>query len=369
MTHSSPDERNSFGRHRTVGGFTAVGRLGDHSVGGWEHFAIRTGEQVSEGIIEVQDVTKRFGNVLAVDRCSLTVEKGSETGLIGPNGAGKTTVFNMLAGAFPPSSGRILLEGEDVTGLPAHRLFERDLLRTFQIAQEFSSMMALENLMMVPSGQSGESLLNAWFRRGAVRAEEAATRKCAEDVIAVLRLGHVKNELAGNRRASLSRSRKLGRATIGVPSHADSDAATVLLAIVLDRLFYRPLRASGAKPVATVMASIGVMLMLQGFVRLLAGTGTRQIEPGPKAIYRLSVGDGTIVITEPQLLLIGFTAFAARALHFFLSKSRRGKAMRAMADNADLARVSGIAFDSVTRTTWLLPARWRPQPVPCLRST
>jgi branched-chain amino acid transport system permease protein len=130
--------------------------------------------------------------------------------------------------------------------------------------------------------------------------------------------------------------------------------ATALLGIALDRLFYRPLRASGAKPVATVMASIGVMLMLQGLVRLLAGTGTRQIDPGPKAIYRLSVGDGTIVVTEPQLMLIGFTAFAAVALHVFLSSSRSGKAMRAMADNADLARVSGIALDSVTRTTWVI---------------
>ena len=75
-------------------------------------------------IIDVQDVTKRFGNVLAVDRCSLKVEKGSITGLIGPNGAGKTTMFNMVAGAFAPSSGRILLEGEDVTGLPVTLLID-----------------------------------------------------------------------------------------------------------------------------------------------------------------------------------------------------------------------------------------------------
>jgi branched-chain amino acid transport system ATP-binding protein len=172
---------------------------------------------VSEGIIEVQDVTKRFDNVLAVHRCSLKVEKGSVTGLIGPNGAGKTTVFNMLAGAFPPSSGRILLEGKDVTGLPAHRLFERGLLRTFQIAQEFSSMTALENLMMVPSGQSGESLLNAWLRRGALRAEEAATRKRAEEVIAILRLGHVKNELAGNLSGGQKKLLELGRVMMAKP--------------------------------------------------------------------------------------------------------------------------------------------------------
>ena len=168
-------------------------------------------------IIEVEDVTKRFGNVLAVDRCSLKVEQGSITGLIGPNGAGKTTIFNMIAGAFAPSSGRILLDGEDVTGLPAHELFARGLLRTFQIAQEFSTMTALENLMMVPSGQSGETVFNAWFRRGRMATEEAATRRRAEDVLDVLRLGHVRNELAGNLSGGQKKLLELGRVMMAKP--------------------------------------------------------------------------------------------------------------------------------------------------------
>jgi branched-chain amino acid transport system ATP-binding protein len=168
-------------------------------------------------IIDVQEVTKRFGNVLAVDGCSLQVEQGSITGLIGPNGAGKTTMFNMVAGAFAPTSGKILLDGEDVTGLPAHRLFDRGLLRTFQIAQEFSTMTALENLMMVPAGQSGESVFNAWFQRGKVLAEEAETRKRAEDVIAILRLGHVKNELAGNLSGGQKKLLELGRVMMAKP--------------------------------------------------------------------------------------------------------------------------------------------------------
>ena len=168
-------------------------------------------------IIDVQDVTKRFGNVLAVDRCSLKVEKGSITGLIGPNGAGKTTMFNMVAGAFAPSSGRILLDGEDVTGFPAHLLFRRGLLRTFQIAQEFSTMTALENLMMVPAGQSGERLFNAWFQRGAVAAEEAGTRRRAEDVLQLLRLAHVRNELAGNLSGGQKKLLELGRVMMANP--------------------------------------------------------------------------------------------------------------------------------------------------------
>jgi branched-chain amino acid transport system permease protein len=131
-------------------------------------------------------------------------------------------------------------------------------------------------------------------------------------------------------------------------------AATALLAIGLDRAVYRPLRGAGAKPVVLVMASIGVMLMLQGLVRLFAGTATRQIEAGPKTIYRLTAGEGTIVLTQPQLLLIGFTAAAAIGLHFFLTRLRIGKAMRAMADNPDLARACGIAPDPVVQAVWII---------------
>jgi branched-chain amino acid transport system ATP-binding protein len=168
-------------------------------------------------IIDVQDVSKRFGNVLAVDHCSLSVEKGSITGLIGPNGAGKTTLFNMVAGAFAPSSGRILLDGEDVTGLKAHELFGRGLLRTFQIAQDFSNMTAIENLMMVPAGQSGESLFSACFRRGAVMAQEADVRRRAEEVIEIIRLGHVKNERAGNLSGGQKKLLELGRVMMAKP--------------------------------------------------------------------------------------------------------------------------------------------------------
>ncbi len=80
-------------------------------------------------LIEVRNVSKRFGHVLAVDNCSLKVEQGTITGLIGPNGAGKTTMFNMVAGAFAPTSGTIWLNGKNVTGMAAHELFECGLSR------------------------------------------------------------------------------------------------------------------------------------------------------------------------------------------------------------------------------------------------
>ncbi len=162
--------------------------------------------------IAVKDVSKSFGGLKAVSDCTLAVAEGSITGLIGPNGAGKTTLFNMVAGTLAPDpGGTILLDNEDVTGLPANRLYHKGLLRTFQIAHEFSQMTALENLMMVPGHQSGENLLSAWFKPSLVRSEEADIRMRANDVIDFLKLSHLKNELAGNLSGGQKKLLELGR--------------------------------------------------------------------------------------------------------------------------------------------------------------
>ena len=171
-----------------------------------------------DAVIDVRNVTKRFGGLTAVNDCSLQVERGSITGLIGPNGAGKSTLFNMVAGNITPDSGSIVFDGRDVTGLPPHKLFRLGLLRTFQIAHEFSNMTALENLMVVPGDQPGEHLANAWFRPGLVRSREQHVRQKALDVIDFLKLGHVKNELAGNLSGGQKKLLELGR-TMMVDAH------------------------------------------------------------------------------------------------------------------------------------------------------
>jgi branched-chain amino acid transport system ATP-binding protein len=164
-----------------------------------------------DAVIDVQHVTKRFGGLTAVSNCSLQVERGSVTGLIGPNGAGKSTLFNIVAGNIVPDSGKIIFDGADVTGLKPHALFSRGLLRTFQIAHEFSNMTAVENLMMVPPDQPGENLVNAWFRPGVAAAREIGVRQKAMDVIDFLKLGHVRNELAGNLSGGQKKLLELGR--------------------------------------------------------------------------------------------------------------------------------------------------------------
>ncbi|MGV8834302.1 MAG: branched-chain amino acid ABC transporter permease [Devosia sp.] len=131
------------------------------------------------------------------------------------------------------------------------------------------------------------------------------------------------------------------------------------LALGIDKGFYAPLRKRGAKPVTMLIASIGVTLMIQGLLRLIFGSGTRSFyETESKDIFRIDMsafgGTRPISITEPQVLMFVVTAAIVIALHLFLTRSRLGKAMRAMADNADLAQVSGINTALVVRVTWII---------------
>ena len=162
-------------------------------------------------MIRVENLHKRFGGLRAVDGASLEIAAGFITGLIGPNGAGKTTLFNVIAGAFRPTSGRVFLNDKEITGLPPHELFHKGVLRTFQIAHEFTTLTVTENLMMVPGGQRGESLLDAWFRPGLVREEEAAIRAKAEEVLDFLGLSHLAQEQAGNLSGGQKKLLELGR--------------------------------------------------------------------------------------------------------------------------------------------------------------
>jgi branched-chain amino acid transport system ATP-binding protein len=149
-------------------------------------------------MIKVENIEKYFGGFCAVSGASLNIKKGSITGLIGPNGAGKTTLFNVIAGVLKPSAGKVTMESEDVTGLPPHKLFEKGLLRTFQIPHEFASMTVRDNLLMVPGSQSGEILWKAWFSRNQVAVEEEKIIKKANEVLEFLTIDHLADERAGN---------------------------------------------------------------------------------------------------------------------------------------------------------------------------
>ena len=162
-------------------------------------------------MIRVENLHKHFGGFRAVDGASREIAPGSITGLIGPNGAGKTTLFNVIAGVHEPTSGRVTLNGEDITGLPPHELFHKGLLRTFQIAHEYGSMSCRENLMMVPADQSGEELWNTWFGRKRIADEERALRAKADEVMEFLTIEHLADHKAGQVSGGQKKLLELGR--------------------------------------------------------------------------------------------------------------------------------------------------------------
>ena len=166
---------------------------------------------MSENILEINNLSKYFGGLAAVSDCSIKVKRGTITGIIGPNGSGKTTLFNLIAGNLKSSGGNVVFDDENITDVPSYELFSKGLLRTFQIAHEFSNLSVLENLMMVPGNQSGEKIMTALFKPGLVAQEEAVVKEKAKEVVEFLNLGHLSNELAGNLSGGQKKLLELGR--------------------------------------------------------------------------------------------------------------------------------------------------------------
>ncbi|MGE0007843.1 MAG: ABC transporter ATP-binding protein [Parvibaculaceae bacterium] len=168
-------------------------------------------------MITLENIVMRFGGLAAVDNVSFAVGKGGITGLIGPNGAGKTTLFNIIAGRLFPTSGRVLLEGRDITRLAPHERARLGLARTFQIPHEFGALTVLENLMVAGDSSRGESAFNAILRRGLFLGEERALYERARDTLDFLELAQVRNEKAGNLSGGQKKLLELGRSLMREP--------------------------------------------------------------------------------------------------------------------------------------------------------
>src|SRR6202012_3765860 len=120
--------------------------------------ATEQGMSEVENVLEIQNVTKRFGNLVAVRDVSLNVAKGEMCAIIGPNGAGKTTFFNLISGFFPPTSGAIRFEGRDITKLATHERVARGMARTFQITEIFPELTVFENVRIAAEVAGGYPL-------------------------------------------------------------------------------------------------------------------------------------------------------------------------------------------------------------------
>ena len=148
---------------------------------------------MSKIALEVQNLEKHYGGLQAVRGISFKVLEGQIFGLIGPNGAGKTTTFNMIAGSEIPTSGKIFLYSNDITGVPTHKLYDLGLLRTFQLSQEYKKMTVLENLMVAGSHQVGENIFNSWFSSKKVNLRENEILVKAFDSLEFLGLSKLKS--------------------------------------------------------------------------------------------------------------------------------------------------------------------------------
>jgi branched-chain amino acid transport system ATP-binding protein len=168
-------------------------------------------------LLAIKDVKKYFGGIKAIDGISLEIYPQCITGLIGPNGAGKTTLFNVISGFHKPDAGEIYFKGERIDGLPLHKTFHKGLCRTFQISRELKLMTVLENLMLVPPKQQGESILRTWFLSSQVKKQERENRDKALHALETVGLLHLKDEYAGNLSGGQKRLLELARTMMADP--------------------------------------------------------------------------------------------------------------------------------------------------------
>ncbi len=169
--------------------------------------------------LEVEGLRKTFGGIVAVDDVSFDVEAGTLTGLIGPNGAGKSTTFNLITGMLEPDAGTVRFNGEEITGLEPHEIANQGLARTFQIARELEEMTVLENMMLAPKGQIGESLWRSVMpiTREAVREQETEQLDRVWEVLEFFEIDHLADEYAGNLSGGQRKLLEMARALLTDP--------------------------------------------------------------------------------------------------------------------------------------------------------
>ena len=169
--------------------------------------------------LEVESLRKTFGGIVAVDDISFDVEEGTLTGLIGPNGAGKSTTFNLITGMLDPDSGTVRFDGEDITGMEPYEVSNQGLARTFQIARELEEMTVLENMMLAPTGQIGESLWRSVLpiTRGDVREQETEQLERVWEVLDFFEIDHLADEYARNLSGGQRKLLEMARALLTDP--------------------------------------------------------------------------------------------------------------------------------------------------------
>lgn len=149
-------------------------------------------------LLEVKGLTRHFGGLVAVNNVDFAVEEGAILGIIGPNGAGKTTLYNLITGVFPPTAGKIMFNGENVTRLSTHRRAAKGLVRTFQATTLFHEMTSLDNVLLAHHLVRETRDLSQFLNTRGFRNEDRTVKESAENILDYLGLSQVKDELAKN---------------------------------------------------------------------------------------------------------------------------------------------------------------------------
>ena len=171
-----------------------------------------TSTMASSPILEIEGVSKRFGGLEALSGIDLRVMPGEICSVIGPNGAGKTTLFNLISCLLEPTTGRITFNGEDITGLPAHKLAKRGMARTFQNLAVFKHETVIDNILTGMHSGLSTGIFGAALFWGATRRAEIAAREVAEDIVEFLEIENIRDLPVGTLSYGLQKRVELGRA-------------------------------------------------------------------------------------------------------------------------------------------------------------
>ncbi len=168
-------------------------------------------------VLETQEITKRFGGLIAVNNFSFQVKNGDISSLIGPNGAGKTTVFNVITGIYRPEAGQVIFENANIEGLKPHQIVDKGIARTFQNIRLFPNMTCLENIMAGQHCRARSGIWSSIFRTKSQKTEENRIKEVAESRLKQVGLSRYRNELAKNIAYGNQRMLEIGRALASNP--------------------------------------------------------------------------------------------------------------------------------------------------------
>jgi len=169
-------------------------------------------------VLECRAVERRFGGLVALTGVDLSIQRGEIFGLVGPNGSGKTTLTNAITGFYPPQSGNVLLEGQDITGLAPHKVARRGVARTFQNLALFNGMTVLDNILLGRHVHMKPGVMRTALYWLLARQEETEHREVVEEIIRFMQLESVRMEMVDSIPIGLKKRVELARALVAEPS-------------------------------------------------------------------------------------------------------------------------------------------------------